>query len=247
MSRAVLLFGSLLMWIAESPAGGQIGRDASPRKLEEANPTRYDPVVKNIEGWAVSVEPALLDGEYQAETGRTGGGCRTRRGAGPQEVQGGSSSPEACEREKRQARRRGRPERTECAAAVSAQHGGLPTAVHVSVANLRLRQHSHREAFDVLQAKQFANSPDLKTEILNAVMSALEAHTTMSTQALNSETVREGLKDVLLGPARLYESASSLATAAEALANAATPGSDIDGASQQLGGGQLPGDIACRK
>lgn len=53
--------------------------------------------------------------------------------------------------------------------------------------------------------EQFANSPDLKTEILNAVMSALDAHTAMSTQALNSETVREGLKDVLLGPAQLYE------------------------------------------
>ena len=53
--------------------------------------------------------------------------------------------------------------------------------------------------------EQFANSPDLKTEILNAVMSALEAHTVMSTQALGSETVREGLRDVLLGPARLYE------------------------------------------
>ena len=53
--------------------------------------------------------------------------------------------------------------------------------------------------------EQFANSPDLKAEILNAVMSALEAHTTMSTQALSSEAVREGLKDVLLGPARLYE------------------------------------------
>jgi type I restriction enzyme R subunit len=53
--------------------------------------------------------------------------------------------------------------------------------------------------------EQFANSPDLKTEILNAVMEALEAHTTMSTQALNSETIRKGLKDVLLGPAQLYE------------------------------------------
>lgn len=53
--------------------------------------------------------------------------------------------------------------------------------------------------------EQFANSPDLKTEILNAVMSALEAHEKMSTQVLNSETVREGLKDVLLGPAGLYE------------------------------------------
>ena len=40
---------------------------------------------------------------------------------------------------------------------------------------------------------------------MNAVMSALEAHTAMSTQALSSETVREGLKDVLLGPAQLYE------------------------------------------
>ncbi len=28
----------------------------------------------------------------------------------------------------------------------------------------------------------------------------------MSTQALGSETVRSGIKDVLLGPARLYES-----------------------------------------
>ena len=53
--------------------------------------------------------------------------------------------------------------------------------------------------------EQFANSPDLKNEIMNAVMSALEAHTAMSTQALSSETVREGLKDVLLGPAQLYE------------------------------------------
>jgi len=55
------------------------------------------------------------------------------------------------------------------------------------------------------QKEQFANSPDLKTELLNAIMSALEAHTAMSTQALNSETVRDGLKAVLLGPARLYE------------------------------------------
>ena len=52
-------------------------------------------------------------------------------------------------------------------------------------------------------------------QVLNAVMSALEAHTTMSTQALNSEAVREGLKDVLLGPAQALRSASSLATAAE--------------------------------
>jgi hypothetical protein len=39
----------------------------------------------------------------------------------------------------------------------------------------------------------------------NAIIDALAAHTTMSKQALDSERVREGLKDVLLGPAQLYE------------------------------------------
>jgi type I restriction enzyme R subunit len=54
--------------------------------------------------------------------------------------------------------------------------------------------------------EQFANSPDLRTEILNAVMGALDAHTTMSTQALNSETVRSGLKEILLNHSQLWES-----------------------------------------
>ncbi|OYP28454.1 type I restriction endonuclease subunit R [Rhodopirellula sp. MGV] len=53
--------------------------------------------------------------------------------------------------------------------------------------------------------EQFANSPDLRTEILNAVMQALDAHTEMSTQALNSQTVQEGLRDILIGPSKLYE------------------------------------------
>jgi type I restriction enzyme R subunit len=53
--------------------------------------------------------------------------------------------------------------------------------------------------------EQFANSPDLNKALLEAIMDALEAHTTMSTQALESELVREGLKKVLLGPAQLYE------------------------------------------
>jgi type I restriction enzyme, R subunit len=53
--------------------------------------------------------------------------------------------------------------------------------------------------------EQFANSPDLNTEILNAIMGALDAHTSMSTQALNSETVQRGIKDILLNNADLYE------------------------------------------
>lgn len=40
---------------------------------------------------------------------------------------------------------------------------------------------------------------------MNAIMDAFEAHQAMSTQALASERVRDGLKDILLGPAQLYE------------------------------------------
>jgi type I restriction enzyme R subunit len=53
--------------------------------------------------------------------------------------------------------------------------------------------------------EQFATSPDIDSELLNAIMAALDAHTTMSTQALNSERVRSGLKDVLLNYAGLWE------------------------------------------
>ncbi|CAA9299856.1 MAG: Type I restriction-modification system, restriction subunit R, partial [uncultured Gemmatimonadetes bacterium] len=54
--------------------------------------------------------------------------------------------------------------------------------------------------------EQFANSPDLKRELLNAIISALDAHTAMSTQALNSEAVQRGLQDILLNHSDLYES-----------------------------------------
>jgi type I restriction enzyme R subunit len=53
--------------------------------------------------------------------------------------------------------------------------------------------------------EQFANSPDLKTELLNAIMEALDAHTVMSTQALNSPRVQKGISDILLNSAKLYE------------------------------------------
>ncbi len=52
---------------------------------------------------------------------------------------------------------------------------------------------------------QLANSPDLASELMNAIMDAFAAHSTMSNQALDSERVRSGLKDILLGPAQLYE------------------------------------------
>jgi type I restriction enzyme R subunit len=57
--------------------------------------------------------------------------------------------------------------------------------------------------------QQFANSPDLKEALMHAIMDAFDAHQTMSTQALGSERVRDGLKDILLGPAQLYEALRS--------------------------------------
>ncbi len=53
--------------------------------------------------------------------------------------------------------------------------------------------------------EQFANSPDLKTEIVNAIIDALDAHNEMSSQALGSKEIQAGLRDILLGPAGLYE------------------------------------------
>jgi type I restriction enzyme R subunit len=53
--------------------------------------------------------------------------------------------------------------------------------------------------------EQFANSPDLVNGIMDAVIDAFAAHKTMSKQALDSEEVRIGLRQILLGPAKLYE------------------------------------------
>ncbi len=60
--------------------------------------------------------------------------------------------------------------------------------------------------------EQFANSPDLKNELLNAIMGALDAHNAMSTQALNSAQVQNGMRDILLNHVRLYETLRAQAT-----------------------------------
>ena len=53
--------------------------------------------------------------------------------------------------------------------------------------------------------EQFASSPDLNSELTNAIIGAYDGHTAMSTQALSSETARNAIRDILLGPAGLYE------------------------------------------
>jgi type I restriction enzyme R subunit len=52
---------------------------------------------------------------------------------------------------------------------------------------------------------QFASSPTLGKELLDAIMDALVAHNSLSKQALESAKNQEGLKDALLGPGQLYE------------------------------------------
>ncbi len=53
--------------------------------------------------------------------------------------------------------------------------------------------------------EQFANSPDLKRELVNAIIASLDAHTDLSTKALSSELIQQGLLNILIGPAGLYD------------------------------------------
>lgn len=53
--------------------------------------------------------------------------------------------------------------------------------------------------------EQFANSPDLKNELESAIIASYDAHTSMSTKALNSPTVLRGILDILLNHSNLYE------------------------------------------
>lgn len=53
--------------------------------------------------------------------------------------------------------------------------------------------------------EQFATSPDLPHELQNAIMESFDAHTSMSTRALNSPIVLRGMLDVLLNYSGLHE------------------------------------------
>jgi len=53
--------------------------------------------------------------------------------------------------------------------------------------------------------EQFGASPDLGTALMDAIISALDAHQAMSSQALGSESIRNGMKDILLNQTGLFE------------------------------------------
>jgi type I restriction enzyme, R subunit len=60
------------------------------------------------------------------------------------------------------------------------------------------------ETAESASGKDRERKPGLASGILNAIMDAFAAHSTMSEQALDSERVRSGLKDGLMEPAQLY-------------------------------------------
>jgi type I restriction enzyme R subunit len=65
--------------------------------------------------------------------------------------------------------------------------------------------------------QQFANSPDLHQELVGAIIAALDAHETMSSQALNNPSVQNGLKTILLDHAGLWEALRQRATESPSL------------------------------
>jgi type I restriction enzyme R subunit len=63
--------------------------------------------------------------------------------------------------------------------------------------------------------EQFASSPDLREALVHAIMDALDAHSTMSSQALKSERTQNALLDILLGPGQLYEALRTRSSASD--------------------------------
>ena len=62
--------------------------------------------------------------------------------------------------------------------------------------------------------EQFTNSPDLPSEILTALIDSMDAQTEVSTQAINSTEIRDGLKLILLNQLGLYEKLRTRASSA---------------------------------
>jgi type I restriction enzyme R subunit len=71
-------------------------------------------------------------------------------------------------------------------------------------AQCRARQIAYKMVgFD--SRRMVSNFSDLTQALVNAIMDAFSAHSEIIKQALKSEQVQEGLKDIELGPAQLYE------------------------------------------
>ena len=61
----------LLVCGMSSLTSGARGTEPSPASIEQAKSHRFEPVVRNIEGWTVHVDPQLLEGEHSETGART--------------------------------------------------------------------------------------------------------------------------------------------------------------------------------
>ena len=68
MKSITQIIAVLLVCGISSVTSGARGREPSPASIEEAKSHRFEPVVRNIEGWTVHVDPQLIEGEY-SDTG----------------------------------------------------------------------------------------------------------------------------------------------------------------------------------
>lgn len=88
--------------------------------------------------------------------------------------------------------------------------GDLTDDDKLSYVNDTLRKKLMQSDVLVQQAKgntkeQFGSSPNLGDELINAIIASFDDHSTMSKQALESESVRRGIIALLLGPGQLWE------------------------------------------
>jgi hypothetical protein len=67
MMKCLVLSNCLILLATSFAAPAQNGRTHSADKPQAADDGRFDPVVRDVEGWTVYIEPALIDGEYQDE------------------------------------------------------------------------------------------------------------------------------------------------------------------------------------
>jgi len=67
MLKSVLTLSCVLSLLCASPLVGQSPHRESPGERHGADAVHFDPVVRDIEGWTVSIDPALVDGPHQEE------------------------------------------------------------------------------------------------------------------------------------------------------------------------------------
>lgn len=82
---------------------------------------------------------------------------------------------------------------------------GVKVSFSTTLANKMMESPTLQKQAANNSKEQFSNSPDLKKELINAIIGSIDAHNDLSSKALSSEMIQQGLLNILLGPAGLYD------------------------------------------